>query len=273
MQNNDILFRSHNFGELCVSLSKSKLTDLQAVELQMLIDKGESATEAQKKKRQALIEKRDAPLVLGDGGKSLVKRIFNENVRNTYRQNVESAYTIKGNELENFAIQRIARVNGWGICVKNTQTFKDEIGYGTPDVFKANAKLGFDAKCSFTDETFPLWDLELKNTNYIWQDKRYAMLCGLDSWFTAYSLENSPEESIIKHAWQLLKKSGESQMTDEFINEVRVLHNFDHLADWERVKTFEVKLTNEDIVIAQTACKLARAYYGELLETYNSMKK
>lgn len=273
MQNNDILFRSHNFGELCTSLTKPSLTEKQAKDLAELIAKGENATEAQKKKRQALIEKRDSPLVLGDGGKSLVKRIFNENVRNTYRQNVESAYTIKGNELENFATQRIARVNGWGICVKNTETFQDEIGFGTPDVFKAKAKLGFDAKCSFTDETFPLWDLELKNTNYIWQDKRYAMLCGLDSWFTAYSLENSPEESIIKHAWQLLKKSGESQMTDAFIDEVRALHNFDHLADWERVKTFEVKLTNEDVVIAQTACKLAREYYGELLETYNSMKR
>lgn len=273
MQNNDILFRSHNFGELCVSLSKPKLTDLQSAELVQLIEKGDNATESQKKKRQTLIEKRDAPMVLGDGGKSLVKRIFNENVRNTYRQNVESAYTIKGNELENFAIQRIARVNGWGICVKNTETFQDAIGFGTPDVYKPKIKLGFDAKCSFTDETFPLWDNELKNTNYIWQDKRYAMLCGLDSWFTAYSLENSPEDAIIKHAWQLLKKSGETQMTDSFIDEVRSLHNFDHLADWERVKTFEVKLTDEDVKLAETACKLAREYYGQLLETYQSMKR
>jgi hypothetical protein len=271
MQNNDILFRSHNFGELCVSLSKPKLTDLQAIELQRIIEKGDKATDKEKQKLHSLIEKRDAPLQLGDGGKSLVKRIFNENIRNTYRQNVESAYTIKGNELENFAVQRIAKVNGWGFCIKNTQTFQDSIGFGTPDVFKEKAKLGFDAKCSFTDETFPLWDSELKNTNYIWQDKRYAMLCGLDNWFTCYSLENSPEDAIIKHAWQLLRKSGEETMNDAFIDEVRALHNFDHLADWERVKTFEVKLTSEDITIAETASKLAREYYGELLEIYNSM--
>jgi len=273
MQNNDILFRSHNFGELCVSLSKPKLTDLQSAELAQLIASGESLTLKQKEKRDKLIAKRDAPLVLGEGGKSLVKRIFNETIRNTYRQNVESAYTIKGNELENFAVQRIAKVNGWGFCIKNTQTFQDEIGFGTPDVFKEKAKLGFDAKCSFTDETFPLWDSELKNTNYIWQDKRYAMLCGLDNWYTCYSLENSPEESIIKHAWQLLRKSGEETMTDAFIDEVRALHNFDHLADWERVKTFEVKLTSEDVAIAKMAAKLGREYFNELVEIYNSMKK
>jgi len=238
-----------------------------------LIASGESLTLKQKENRGKLITKRDAPMQGGEGGKSLVKRIFNENIRNTYRQNVESAYTIKGNELENFAVQRIAKVNGWGFCIKNTQTFQDEIGFGTPDVFKEKAKLGFDAKCSFTDETFPLWDSELKNTNYIWQDKRYAMLCGLDNWYTCYSLENSPEESIIKHAWQLLRKSGEETMNDAFIDEVRALHNFDHLADWERVKTFEVKLTSEDVAIAKMAAKLGREYFNELVEIYNSMKK
>jgi len=264
-------FRSHNFGELCASLSKPSLTETQEKTLKNLIDKGENATLKQKETRAELIKKRDAPMQLGAVGKSLVKRIFNEEIRQTYKQNLESMYTSKGNEMESFAIQRIARVNGWGICVKNEQTFKDNIGFGTPDVVKKN--FGFDSKCSFTDETFPLWENELKESNYIWQNYRYCMLTGRTKWYTCYSLENSPEEAVIKHAWQLLKKSGQTEMTDSFIDDVRGLHNFDHLPDWARVKTFEVNLTDEHVKIAQTAYKLGLEYFNELIENYKTFEK
>lgn len=208
----------------------------------------------------------------GDTAKKHVQKIFRELVRGTRDMSIDTKYMAKGIEQEDLAINRIAKVNGWGSFLNANKLgieLKDHIGVGHPDAIKTSMRLGFDAKCSFTDESFPLHQTELKETNYIWQAKRLAMMAGFDNWYICYSLENTPDHLIIKDAWSLWKKGeNEGELTESFLEEVRQMHNFDHLADWERVKTFEVKLTNEDVKLINKRAEMARNYFDELMDGY-----
>ena len=45
-------------------------------------------------------------------------------------------------------------------------------------------------------------------------------------------------------------------------------HNFDHLADWERVKTFTVTCTSEDVKLMSQRAELGRDYFDKLMNDY-----
>jgi len=51
------------------------------------------------------------------------------------------------------------------------------------------------------------------------------------------------------------------------------MHNFDHLPDWARVKTFRVDLTESDREKVKEHVTLARNYFDELKEQYLLNKK
>ena len=208
----------------------------------------------------------------GETAKKHVQKIFRELVRGTRDLSITTKYMEKGIEQEDLAINRITKVNGWGAVLNANKLgieLKDQYGTGHPDAIKIATRLGFDAKCSFTDETFPLHIEELNNTNYIWQAKRLAMMAGFDSWFVCFSLENTPEHLIVKEAWKLWRDGfNDGELSDSFLDEVRQMHTFDHLPDWARVKTFEVKCTSDDIALAYSRAEIGRDYFMELLENY-----
>lgn len=269
----DIFFRSHNFADLCGSVTKTELTEKQKETLKGLLGKI-SLTEPQAAERDRLIAKRDAKPELDATGKALIEQLHRELIRGTYTPKVESDYLKKGLAVELHAITRIANVNGWGLCRRYDGLPKrDEIGEGTPDVFKEKTLLGFDAKSSFTDKTFPLWWDELKEKKYEIQAKRYAMIFGVDEWYVCYSLENSPEHIVLKDAWKLWRDAGmDGQPSESFIDDVRGLHVFDNLADWERVKTFTVKLTEDDRKFFTKRAEMGRDYFDVLLDKYKLFK-
>lgn len=269
----DIYFRSHNFADLCGSVTKTELTEKQKETLKGLLGKI-SLTEPQAAERDRLIAKRDAKPELDATGKALVEKIFREEIRKTYTPKIESKYLQKGIEVESLAIARIAKVNGWGLCRRyDGPELKDEIGTGMPDCAKEKIKLGFDSKASFTDKTFPLWDDVLKEKKYEIQAKRYAMLKGWPEWHIGYSLENSPEHVVLKDAWKHWSDAGmEGKPTESFIDDVRGLHVFDHLADWERVKTFKVTLTDDDRKFFTQRAQMGRDYFDVLLDKYKLFK-
>jgi len=237
LKGSELMFRTHNFGELMTGLTNGELSV---------------------------------------GGKTLVRKIFNEMVRGTSKFYLDSSSISKGRECEDMAIKRIGKVMGWGLALNANRIgieLKDEYGIGHPDAIYTNRRIGFDAKCSFTDDSFPLFQTKLKDKNYIWQAKRLAMMAGFDGWWICYSLENTPELIVIKEAWKLWKETGEEgSPTESFIEDVRAMHNFDHLADWERVKSFYVPLEDKDIEAIKKHVGLARKYFDDLMEDYRQLK-
>lgn len=286
----DLMFRTHNFGDLMGSVKKTELTEKQKIDLKDLLNKIE-LTPNQAQERDRLIKKRDSKPELDDTGKKLIQSLFNELILGIPSINYSTIQTSKGNEMETSAIIRIAKVEGWGHFINANKLnieLRDKWGIGHPDAIKKISKIGFDAKCCFTIKSFPMHSYRLDERNYIWQAKRLAMMAGFDKWYVSYSLENTPEHLIIAHAKQLWKKEdmhikvgelftrdfepvGEEQK--HFINAVYANHNFDHLADWERVKTFEVPLTDSDIKLIESRAKLGREYFDKLVEDHLSNKK
>ena len=273
----DLMFRASSFGELMGGLTRSTLTDKQQATLEELLTKV-TITEKQAVERDRLLEKRDSEPTLSDGAKTHVEKMFREEVRGTSPYRFESKYTDKGNRLEDSAIVRIARVNGWLAPMNANKigvVLKDDLGEGHPDVIYKNERFGFDAKCSFSDDTFPLFANDLKQAsksynNYLWQAKRYAMMAGYDHWYICFSLENTPLDIVEGEAWKLWKLAGkQGQYTDDFFDEVRQMHNFDHLPDWARVKTFRVDVTEDDRKLAKSHVDLARKYFDDLKRDYN----
>lgn len=276
IQRADVVFRTFNFGELLGSISKTELSEKQKVTLKELTEK-ETLTPKQEQELTRLIAKHNAPPQLSEGGKTLVKTMFNGLIRGTYSFSFSNKYTEKGILVEDLAINRIAKVNGWGSFLNANKIgveLRDNYGIGHPDAYSKTKKIGFDVKSSFADESFPLFEEELTERNYIWQAKRLAMMSELDQWHVCFSLENTPEYLIKKEAYTLWRQGfNEGQVTDSFIDEVRQMHNFDHLPDWARVRTFTVECTSDDIDLAHRRAELARDYFFELVEKYKLMKK
>jgi hypothetical protein len=273
----DVMFRTYNFGDLMGSLTKNSLTEKQEITLRDLLSKIQ-LTPTQAKERDRLVAKRDALPELSETAKTLVKDYFNSLVRGTSKMHLSNKYVEKGKQLENMALARIAKVNGWQAPLNANKLgieLSDQYGFGHPDAMYKNLGFGFDAKCSFSDQTFPLFAKDLKEAaktsfqRYEWQAKRYAMMSGFDHWYVCFSLENTPEPLIISEAWKLWKESGnEGQPDESFIEQVREMHNFDHLPDWARVKTFRVDLTESDREKVKEHVTLARNYFDELMSGY-----
>lgn len=288
-----ISFRASRFSDLCGSVSKSELTVNQEIQLRNFYEQENSPinrkplTDKQREEMNRLIAKRDAPPELDLTAKAWVEEIFDNNVRGLFYPNVSSMETEHGNYGEKEAINLIAKVNGWGMCVKSKSYLHDEHGDGHPDVYKQRpdnkGMIGFDAKCSFTGKTFPLWLDTLKESAYIWQAKRYAMMSGLDHWYICYALINASDETVMKHAKKLWEKAGYSgymkdgdnfvnQTAKHFYDEVKTMHTFDHLQPWERVKTFKIDCTEQDRQFMAKRAGMGRDYYQTLLDKYETQK-
>lgn len=279
-------FRSSRFADLCGSVKKTELTDKQKETL-LKFEKTEGIkiTIKQQEEWDRLVAKRDAAPELDDTAKKWVQQLFREWRRMTYTKGFTgSKHTEKGNTCEQSAIDRVARVMGWGPTIKSSAEFRDAIGTGHPDIWKPRMGARADVKCSWSDETFPLFDDVLKTALYVWQAKRYCMQANVPDWWVIYCLENTPEPLVMQEAARLWKASGNTgyltTRSGDFINnearmfyeQTKDLHTFDHLADWERVKPFKVVLTNDDVVFSEKRVQMGRDYAETLFTEYNEHK-
>lgn len=277
-------FRASRFSDLCGSIKKIELTPTQLQNIQKYENSQKALTPTQEADFKKLKEKRDKEHELDDTAKKWVQELFRAWRRETYSKGFTgSKHTEKGNFCEPAAIDRVARVMGWGPTIKSSKEFRDAIGTGHPDIWKPAIRARADVKCSWSDATFPLFDTVLKNIVYTWQAKRYCMQGNVPDWWVVYCLENTPDPLILQEAQRLWKESGETGYIlkgDDFVSnnaklfyeQTKALHNFDHLADWERVKPFLVTLSNDDVVFMKKRDEMARNYAKTLFNDYNEHK-
>ena len=142
---------------------------------------------------------------------------------------------------------------------------------GEPDLIHDGIVV--DIKNSWSANSFPFWDDDIKNKSYIYQLQAYLWLSGLKSAKLVYTLTTTPEhirQQEIQRLWFRLMDKPENSFREQFeveleaqdiINKEMV---FDHIPVKNRVKIFEVLRDDEMIEAIQNRIELARVKYDEL---------
>ena len=142
---------------------------------------------------------------------------------------------------------------------------------GEPDLIHDGIVV--DVKNSWSANTFPFWDTEIKNKAYIYQLQAYLWLSGLESAKLVYTLTTTPEhirQQEIQRLWFRLMDKPENAIKEQFEVEemaTEIISKemiFDHIPVANRVKIFEVARDEEMIEAIQKRIELARDKYDEL---------
>ena len=173
-----------------------------------------------------------------------------------------SRYTDKGLQMEDEAIEFAGQVLGWDFVVKNTERYNNEWLTGEPDVITKD--LLTDIKCSWDANTFPMFDTDLKNKDYVWQLQGYMFLTGMDRSELVYCLMNTPHAIVEDEVRRAHWKAGLIDEDLDLREAVQSQHNFDHLPNELRIKRFIVEKDEKAIEQIKEKVEIARDYYETL---------
>ena len=153
---------------------------------------------------------------------------------------------------------------------KNEERFKNDFITGLPDIINGDTII--DIKSSYDLWTF-LGNIPDKLDNlYYWQMQSYMWLTGTRKATIAYCLVNTPESIIQQEKYYLLKKMDViSEESPEFIKEAMKIEfnmTFDDISINERILTFNVNRSEDDILRIEHKVLKARTFLQELEQTH-----
>jgi hypothetical protein len=153
---------------------------------------------------------------------------------------------------------------------KNEERFKNDFITGLPDIINGDTII--DIKSSYDLWTF-LGNIPDKLDNlYYWQMQSYMWLTGTRNATIAYCLVNTPESIIQQEKYYLLKKMDViSEESPEFIKEAMKIEfnmTFDDISINERILTFNVNRSEDDILRIENKVLKARTFLQELEQTH-----
>ena len=257
----ELLIRASSLGKIMADDSKNKISEKQLLTLEGLLSKIK-LTEKQAEQRDALILKRDSPNELSQGAKTYIEDLWLEK-NYGIKKSINNKYVDKGNKVESLSIKLAEATTDLGELYKNEEYFENDYVKGTPDVITDTHII--DVKSSWSVTTFPFFDEKLTNKGYEWQLKAYMWLTNRHNSYLSYCLVPTPEvliqDEIRRTSWQ---RGEGAEVSQEVEDEVREFHNLDNIPIWERVKSFEVNLTGDDINKMKEKVTLAREYYNTL---------
>ena len=153
---------------------------------------------------------------------------------------------------------------------KNEERFKNDFITGLPDIINGDTII--DIKSSYDLWTF-LGNIPDKLDNlYYWQMQSYMWLTGTIKATIAYCLVNTPESIIQQEKYYMLKKMDViSEESPEFIKEAMKIEfnmTFDDISINERILTFNVNRSEDDILRIENKVLKARTFLQELEQTH-----
>jgi hypothetical protein len=155
---------------------------------------GKPLTDNMKVELAELIKKQANP-ELPEGAKTHCKKWLK-----TYlfgrREELNNKYVVKGNEQEDEAFTLMALQLNLGMVYKNTEYRENEYICGTCDLDLITK--GFDNKCSWSLDTFPMFENDIPDKRYWWQLQNYAIR--YDAWTDlslCYTLVNASELQVL----------------------------------------------------------------------------
>jgi hypothetical protein len=208
-----------------------------------------------------MTEPRSKSEVLSQTAKSYIEDLFNE-LEFGYRKEFSSRYTDKGLEMEDEAIQFASEQFDWDFVVKNTERFTNDYITGEPDI--NTDSLLADIKCSWSLDTYPMFEADLKNKDYYWQLQGYMWLTGKTQAELVYCLMNTPLQIVEDEVRRAHWKAGLIDEDIDLRHEVQLKHNYDNIPSKLRVKRYIVERDEKAIEKIIEKVEIAREYYKML---------
>jgi len=201
--------------------------------------------------------------VLSQTAKTYLKELVLEE-KFGIRKDFSSKHTDKGIQQEDLAIEMASQVLKLPFALKNSEYFENEFIKGTPDLILDDEII--DIKCSWDGTTFPWFEDELPNKDYFWQLVGYMWLTGRTKARIVYCLVDTPEDIVQDEIRRTSWKKFEIDVTEETETEVRAKHEFSHISENKRVRTYLVELNDANIEQVKEKLSEAKKYYDELIE-------
>jgi hypothetical protein len=130
-----------------------------------------------------------------------------------------------------------------------------------------------DAKNSWSENTFPLFDKELKNKSYFGQGQGYMSLYGAENFAVVYTLNDAPEHLIQKQAWYRTNELGLGEMTIDIYDEVKSEMTYSHLPIHLRLKRFDFAIDRQYIEDVNERVLLIRDWIENETDFYKLLNK
>lgn len=170
----------------------------------------------------------------------------------------DSKYTKKGNAVEYDAlIYASGHIPEIGLPTKNDEWKCDDWTQGTADLL--TDKYVFDNKASWSHATFPLYAMEIPETDYEWQVLGYMALYGRPNGRVVYTLMSMPDEMIRKEAKWILGPEYTQAEYEEFAAKFQ----YDEIPPYLRIKQFEIYYDEEKIQAIRDRVERCRQYIQE----------
>lgn len=199
--------------------------------------------------------------VLSKTAKTYIQELWLEK-KYGIRKEINSRYLDKGNQVEDDSIILFETVYGFDFLYKNTEYFSNDFVTGTPDIITDEYVI--DVKSSWSGETFPWFETEIPNKDYYYQLQAYMWLTNKKSAILAYCLVDTPEDIVLDEIRRTSWAKKELEISEETENDVRAQHEFSHIPQEERVKTFEFAYDENVIEEMKVKIEHARAYFDSL---------
>jgi len=213
---------------------------------------------------------------LPDGAKTYCKKWLKEYLYKR-RPDIKSKYIDKGNAQEEDGFTVMCLELNLGMVYKNTTFHEDEYMCGTDDVFTGGKV--YDNKCSWSLDTFPMFETELPDAKYEWQVNVYANLRKVSDGVVAYTLVDAPLDIVERELrWiddqnKKYKKAMELIFTEAQFKEAQAMYfpdatdtYFIEIPQEKRIKPFGVTKDEAKINLIIERVKMCRAYILTLLK-------
>lgn len=237
------------------------------------LENKEKRTEKQTETLNALIAKRDAKPCLQEGAKTYCKKwLLQQSDLYDRRKQFKSKYTDKGNFCEPEGIKLTAKIMGYGEVFKNEVMFENDWIIGTPDlILKVIIE---DIKCSWNEQTFPLFEKVLPESDYWWQGQGYMDIVGKDKFAVNYCLIDTPTPLIDRAAkYRSMDYGFETDVPAEIWDEVCAEMTYPNTPDYLRFRRFPFDKDETAIQAIHTQVELCREYIQkELLPQLEILK-
>jgi len=191
------------------------------------------------------------------------------------KKDFSNRYTERGTNQEDESILFFSKVTGNFGVQKNEERFKNDYFVGTPDIITEDSII--DIKTSWDATTFPWFDSELPNKDYMYQLLAYMDLTGKLNGYVAYCLINHTEDAIQdeirRETWKLKAIDPTDEQALEIEQKVRDKMQFDRIPENLRVKIFEVEYDENTVNKMKERVKECREYYSMLESSISKLTK